>query len=174
MLDLISIFVGYGIVALIILAVIAIIPKWVILSTESENDPDHIYSIFMEEIGYRGHKVLSAAGSLFPFILLTKTSLDTEGTALALLIGGVCFFYHSTVYKGYRVFNQQMKLSLLMLVVSLTFLSFLARYNHLSTGVYIFILVSLGNLWGGYAVYKRSRLIRITRRSSKDAVNAAA
>jgi hypothetical protein len=174
MLDLISIFIGYGIVALIILAVIAVIPKWVILSTESENDPDHIYSIFMEESGYRGHKVLSAAGCLFPFILLTKTSHDIEGVALGLLIGIGCFFYHSTVYKGYPVFNQRMKILLLALAGVSILLSLLARYSYLSTGVYSFILMSLGVLWGGYAVYKRSILIRITRRSSKDAVNGAA
>src|SRR5690606_36466037 len=113
---------------------------------ESENDPDHIYSIFMEESAYRGHKVLSAAGCLFPFMLLTKKSHDVEGVVLALLIGIGCFFYHSTVYKGYPIFNHRMKMALLVLVGTLTLFSFLVRYNYLSNGVYMFILMSAGVL----------------------------
>ena len=171
MIELISIFMSYGIVALIILAVI---PKWVVLSTESENDPDHIYSIFMEEAGYRGHKVLSASGCLFPFIELTKTSNEIEGLALAGLIGVVCFFYHSTVYKGYPVFNKKLKIALVVLLTALVLVSLLTRFSFISSSVFIFIMVSSGVAWGGFAVYKRSELIRITRRSSKDAVNGAA
>lgn len=174
MIEVISIFVGYGIVALIILAVIAIIPRWVVLSTESENDPDHIYTIFWEESGFRGNKISSAAGCLFPFILIPMPSVEIEGLVLVGLISIGCFLYHSSVYKSYAIFNQHMQRLLLVLLSGLTVLSFLARYNYLSSGVFIFILISSGFLWGSYAVYKRSEKIRITRRSSKDAVNGAA
>jgi len=174
MIEVISMYVGYGIVALIILAVIAIIPRWVMLSTESENDPDHIYTIFWEESGFRGNKIGSAAGSLFPFILISMPTVEIEGLVTVGLISAGCFIYHSSVYKNYDVFNLRMQRILVVFLSGLTILSFLARYNYLSSGVFIFILVSSGFLWGSYAVYKRSELIRITRRSSKDAVNGAA
>lgn len=174
MLDIILFFLSYGVVALIILVAIILIPRWIILSTESENDPDHIYAIFMEEVGYCGHKVLSAAGCLFPLILLTATSFDIEGLALPLLIGVVCLFDHSTIYKNYPVFNQQMKVLLLILVVCLLLLSVLTRYYYLSANLYSLILMSLGVLWGGCAVFKRSKLIRITRLSNKETAKGAA
>ena len=174
MIEVISMFVGYGIIALIILAVIAIIPRWVVLSTESENDPDHIYTIFWEEAGFRGQKISSAAGCLFPFILVSMPTVEIEGLALVGLISVGCFLYHSSVYKNYAVFNQRMQHLLIVLLGVLTVLSFLARYNYLSSGVFMFILISSGVFWGSYAVYKRSEQIRITRRSSKDAVNGAA
>jgi hypothetical protein len=167
MIDIISNFMGYGIVALIILGIIVVIPKLVVVSTESENDPDHIYSIFMEETGYRGHKVLSAAGCLFPFFMVAKPSDDIEGYVLVAVLSIGCFFYHSSVYKNYPVFNQHMKLLLSVLLSTLTIVSLLTRYGYLSSGIVEFTLIPLGVLWGGYAVYKRSELIRITRRSTR-------
>lgn len=174
MVEVISMLVGYGMIALIILAVIAIIPRWVVLSTESENDPDHIYTIFWEESGYRCQKISSAAGCLFPFILISMPSVEIEGLALVGLISVGCFLYHSSVYRNYAVFNQHMQRLLFGLLSALSVLSFLARYTYLSSGVFMFILISSGLFWGGYAVYKRSEQIRITRRSSKDAANGAA
>ncbi len=164
MIDLTSNFIGYGIVSLIVLGVIALIPRWIVLSTESENDPDHIYSIFMEESGYRGHKVLSAAGCLFPLIEVTKTSNEIEGLVMAAIIFVACFFYHLTVYKGYPVFNVKLKVALAVVLSSLTLVSILTRLGFVSSGVFIFIMVFSGLAWGGYSVYRRSKLIRISRR----------
>ena len=157
---------GYGIVALIILVVIAIIPRWVLLSTESENDPDHIYAIFWEESGVRGQKISSAAGCLFPFISISMPTFEIESFVITGLISVGCFLYHSSVYKDYAVFNQSMKRVLIALLGVLTVLSFLVRYNYLSSGFFIFILVSSGFLWGSYAVYRRSEQIRITRQGT--------
>ena len=172
MIDIIASFLGFGVVALIILAVIAIVPRWIVLSTESENDPDHIYTIFKEESGYRGQKISSAAGSLFPFILISIPTFEIEGLVVVGFFGIFCFFYHASVYKNYPVLNLRMKQMLLSLLVVLATLSLLTRLDYLSSKLFIFILISSGFLWGAYAVYRRSELIRIERHSSPDKLNA--
>lgn len=155
------------VICLITLAVIFSIPKLIILKTESEGNPDHIYKIFMDESGWRGQKILSAAGCLFPFIELSKRSNEVEGIVLVLAISIGCFFYHSSVYKGYSVLTKNMKLVLALILSFLTAISLLAREGILIDGATIF-LIPFGVIWGGYAVYRRSVLIHITRLSSKD------
>ncbi len=168
------IIVGFCLLALGLLGGIFVIPKLVILSTESENDPDHIYTIFMQEIGCRGHKAISAAGCLFPFIMVTRPSFEMEGIAFTGIICVVCAFYHSTVYRGYPVLTLPIKFGMAVLFIFCAGISFLTKFGFIPSGAYIFLLIGSGLLWGTYAVYKRSELIRITRRSSKDGPTPAA
>ncbi len=150
-------------ICLITLAVIFSIPKMIIIRTESEGKPDHIFTIFMDESGWSGQKVLSAAGCLFPFIELSKPSNEVEGIVLVIAISIGCFLYHSSVYKGYPVLTKNMKLVLVLIFSFLTVISLLAREGILTYGATMF-LIPFGVLWGGYAVYRRSVLMRITNK----------
>lgn len=158
---------------LVVLVIVFAIPRWVIISTESENDPDHIYTIFMEESGYRGHKVLSALGCLAPFIELSKTANEIEGIVFVTVVSIVCLVYHSSVYRGYPVLNGRMKLAFAFLLCFLYTVSILTKNNILTGSIFIFFFTVSGALWGAYAVYRRSVLISITRRSSMDALKRA-
>lgn len=149
--------------SLIILGIVYAIPKLVILSTESENNPNHIYTIFMDEAGYKANKSLSALGCLFPFILISESINELEGIALVSVIFIISFIYHSSVYKGYPVLNLRMKLALVILLCAVTVASILTRYGYLPSDFFTFVIFSSGVGWGGYAVYRRSELIRITR-----------
>ncbi len=163
MADFLSIVTIAGGVGLILFGVIYGIPKWVILSTESENDPNHIYTIFMEESGYRGHKALSATGALFPFILLSKQSNNLEDFLWVSAISVILFIPHWSVYTGYPVFNRRMKVALPLILIVLAIFAILTRNGFMPVGFFIFILVSAGVAWGSYAVYQRSKLIRSSR-----------
>lgn len=156
---------GYIIVAAIILVTIVALPSLVVLLTESDNQPNHVYAIFKEEMGFRGQKILSAAGCLVPFIELSKTSNELEGILIASCIGIICAWYHSSVYKTYPVFDKNLKVALAVVLTSLILVGVLTRQGFISSGVFTFILFWCGIAWGGYAVYKRSKLIRITRLS---------
>jgi hypothetical protein len=79
-------FLIFGVIALVIMGIVLTIPKWVLVVTESEGDPNHIYSIFMHESGYRGNKVLSPVGCFLPFIILANNSTDIELFVLILLL----------------------------------------------------------------------------------------
>ena len=148
-------------ISLIILAVVFVIPKLVILSTESEGNPDHIYTIFKEESGYRGHKILAAIGCFSLFIELAKSSNDIVGITFVTVMTIGCFIYHSSVYKGYPVFNGHMKIALASLLGFLTVVSILTRVQVLSGGTFTFWFMLSGMFWGVYTVYRRSVLIRI-------------
>ena len=128
----------------------------------------------MQESGYRGHKIVSAIGCFIPYILISKPSIDVEGIILIAAISIACIIFHSTVYSGYPVLNQKMKLLAVMLASFLGAFSILTRFSFIPSSIFILVLVTSGVTWGFYAVYRRSLLIRITRRSSKDAVNGAA
>ncbi|WP_415911636.1 hypothetical protein [Neptuniibacter sp. QD37_11] len=169
MVDIILILGFFFLLALGLLGLVFAIPKFVILSTESENDPDHIYTIFMQESGYRGHKVISAAGCLFPFITFSRPNFEIENLIYTGMAAAACAFYHSSVYRGYPVLTRAMSIGMAALFVFCTCITALAKLGHIPVGYFIFLLVSSGSAWGAYAVYRRSELIRITRRSSKDA-----
>ncbi|WIO75510.1 hypothetical protein QP938_06295 [Porticoccaceae bacterium LTM1] len=164
----IEILLGLGLflgIALLVLVVVFVVPMIIDLVTKSEGDSDHLYTIFMEESGYRGHKVLSAAGCLFPFILLTKSSNDIGVWMLVVTICATCFLCHLSVYKHYPVLTNKMKVVLAIMLGFLAVMSFLVRVEILSKNILVFILVASGLIWGGYAVFRRSLLVRIARRS---------
>ncbi|OZG74352.1 hypothetical protein BTA51_04895 [Hahella sp. CCB-MM4] len=147
-------------VVLLILGVVFLIPKWVIQSSRSESDSNHLYSIFWEESGYRAHKILSVIGSLFPFLLISNPSYELEGIVLIILIGVTCFFYHLTIYRGYNVFDRRLKKLLPIALLFLLLISFSVRYGYLPGAVMTISLVVVGGIWGSYAVYKRAKLIQ--------------
>ncbi|MBB3169576.1 hypothetical protein [Simiduia aestuariiviva] len=160
---------GLGMFILIagaILAVVWVIPRWVILSTESEVDINHIYNIFWEEAGFRGHKIISPAGVLFPFIELSKSSNELIGLIFVSVVCIACLIYHLSVYKNYPVLNSKMKLVLVMGLGLLVALSMLARFNIINSSFVLFAIMFCGVGWGAYAVYRRSGLVRIKRLSS--------
>ena len=162
---LISIF-SFGLLLLSIVAVVALIPIWVTVSTESERDPNHIYNIFWEAAGYRGHKILSASGCLLPFVMLARPDFDVEGTLLCLLIALASGFYHSSVYRGYTVLTEKMVLAGLAALILLTAISLFVRNGALSSFFIVYSTLFIGMAWGIYAVYKRAQLIRLTRLSN--------
>lgn len=157
-----SLLIFFGL-ALIVLGIVAVIPKWVIASTEAESDPDHIYNIFHEESGFRGEKIISAAGCLFPYIELSKPVNNPEGIVLITVIAIACSIYHSTVYKDYPVLTNQLKLLLALIFVFFTVISLLMRFNYLSGSYMALLIMLIGPLWGSYVVYRRAKLIRIKR-----------
>ncbi len=157
---------SFGFIVLGILGVLVLIPVWVKLSTESERDENHVYGIFWEEAGFRGHKILSASGCLFPFIMLARTDFDIEGIVLCLVIAIGCGFYHSSVYRGYPVLTKSMQVLGLASLVLITVISLLVRNEVLSSFFIVYSIMFFGLAWGGYAVYRRAQLIRITRLSN--------
>lgn len=159
-----GIFIG---ICLTVFAVIFAIPKLVVLLTESKVDPNHIYNIFMAESGYRGWKTLSPAGCLFPFIELSKPTSNAEGIVFVAAVCTGCFIYHLSVYKGYPVLTQKMKLALILILSFLTAVSLLAKFEIITGSATIF-LIPIGVVWGSYAVYRRSTLIRIARCASRE------
>lgn len=156
-------FLGFGAIALIVLAVVFIIPRWVILATKSENNPDHIYTIFWEEAGYRGHKILSAVGCLFSFITLSSPNHELEGYLLTTALSVGCFIYHSSIYRGYPVFTRSMKFALALFLGLLSWLCILTRIGVFSGEIFAFVLLISGYIWGSYAVYQRAKLIQSER-----------
>ncbi|WP_226647705.1 hypothetical protein [Microbulbifer variabilis] len=161
-----DILLGVTLFCLLVLAlvgVIFLIPLWVEVSTESERDPNHLCSIFWEEAGFKGQKISSASGCLFPFIVLANPNFDIEGLTLCIVVSVVCGLYHSSVYRGYAVINRKMKMVGVAAICMLFAVSFLVRYQALSSFYIVFCVVSIGAAWGGYAVYSRSYLIRIER-----------
>ena len=168
MADFVSIITIIGAIGLILWGVVYGIPKWVIISTESENDPNHIYSIFNEESGYRGHKALSATGALFPFILLSKQTSSFEDFLWISAISVVMFIPHWSVYVGYPVFNRSMKVALPLLLIALAILAVATRNGLMPANFFIFLLVVAGVAWGCYAVYRRSKLIQQSRQCAEE------
>ncbi|WP_026193583.1 hypothetical protein WKI13_13235 [Teredinibacter turnerae] len=156
-------FLSFSFLVLGIIGVIVLIPVWVKASTESERDENHIYRIFWEEAGFRGQKILSASGCLFPFVMLARPSFDIEGIVLCFVIAIACGFYHSSIYRGYPVLTKSMKYGGVASLLFLTGISFLVRSQTLSGFFLVYSIMFIGLLWGGYAVYRRAQLIRITR-----------
>lgn len=153
----------FSLLVLSIIAMAALIPMWVTASTESERDTNHIYNIFWEEAGYRGHKILSASGCLSPFIMLARPAFDVEGLLLCLAVSVVCGFYHSSVYRGYTVLTNKMVVTGIVALCMLIVVSLLVRNGALSGFFIVYAIIFVGTAWGGYAVYRRARLVRITR-----------
>ena len=156
----------FGLLVLGTLGIIFLIPAGVKASTESEQDENHIYKIFWEEAGSRGDKVLSASGCLIPFIILAHADIDIEGIILCLVVAIGCGFYHSSVYKGYPVLTKSMQFFGIALLIVLTGISLLVRQQALSGLFVVYSVLFTGLAWGCYAVYRRARLIRITRLSN--------
>jgi len=154
---------AFGFLLLGVLGVIVLIPVWVKASTESEREKNHIYGIFWEEAGFRGHKILSASGCLFPFFILANPDFDIEGVVLLFAIAIACGFYHSSVYRGYPVQTKNMQVIGLASLVLLTCISLLVRSQVISSFFIVYSILFTGFVWGGYAVYRRAHLIRITR-----------
>jgi len=156
-------FAPFIVLALVFLAAVFVIPLWVTTATEAESNPNHLYSIFMQESGSRGHKVFSASGCFLPFMLITKEKFEVEGIVAIILISAVCFFCHKTVYSGYNVLNIKLKKILSFFVVLMLVLSFMTRFNILSGAIYAFIFPLLGFYWGATAVHSRAKLIHAER-----------
>lgn len=154
---------SFGLLALSIIAVIALIPMWVTASTESERDTNHIYNIFWEEAGFRGQKIIAASGCLLPFVMLARPVFDIEGLVLCLAVSVTCGLYHSSVYRGYAVLTNKMIVSGIAGLSMLTLVSLMVRFGALSSLFILYSIMFVGTAWGGYAVYRRARLIRITR-----------
>lgn len=157
---------SFGFLVIGILGVLVLIPVWVKLSTESERDENHLYNIFREEAGFRGQKILSASGCLFPFIMLARPDFDIEGIVLCLIFAIGCGFYHSSVYRGYPVLTKSMQVFGLASLILLTGISLMVRGQALSSFFIVYSIMFFGLVWGGYAVYRRAQLIRITRLSN--------
>ncbi|WP_413665605.1 hypothetical protein ACG1BZ_10595 [Microbulbifer sp. CNSA002] len=165
-----AIFFGVVLFVLLILGllgVIFLIPLWVKMSTESEGDPNHIYSIFWDEAGSQGEKITSALGSLFPFIILASPNFDVEGLVFCIAVSVICGLYHSSVYRGYAVITRKMKWAALVALCMLAAVGFLVRFQILSDFYMVFCITSTGAAWGGYAVYRRAYLIRTERLASR-------
>lgn len=154
-------------IALIVLIIVSAIPRLVCFSVDTEGNPNHIYTIFMEESGVRGCRVTSAAGCLFPFIGLARPSIDIEGVVLLGFACVMSLILHLPVYKGYPVLNRNMKLVLTALFFSLFIASMLTRSGVIPSGGLVPFIMLSGILWGGFAVYRRSVLIRAEKRSSE-------
>jgi hypothetical protein len=161
--DTIILIFSFSLLALSIIAVAALIPMWVTASTESERDANHIYKIFWEEAGFRGQKILSASGCILPFVMLARPVFDIEGLVLCLVVSVVCGLYHSSVYRGYTVLTNKMVVAGIVALGMLTVVSLLVRSGALSSFFIVYSIMFVGTAWGGYAVYRRARLIRITR-----------
>lgn len=154
---------AFGVLVLVVLGVVVLIPVWVKASTESEQDENHIYSIFWEEAGFRGQKILSTSGCLSPFIILSRPEFDLVGSALYFAIAIACGFYHSSIYRGYPVLTKSMQISGIASLVLLTGISLLVRCQVLSSYFIVYSILFIGSVWGGYAVYRRAHLIRLAR-----------
>jgi hypothetical protein len=163
MIDALILIFSFSLLALSIIAVVALIPMWVKASTESERDTNHIYNIFWEEAGFRGQKILSVSGCILPFVLLARPVFDVEGLVLCLVVSVVCGLYHSSVYRGYTVLTNKMVVAGIVTLGMLTVVSLLVRNGALSSFFIVYSIMFVGTAWGGYAVYRRARLIRITR-----------
>lgn len=155
----------FGFLILTILGIVFLIPIWVTASTESENNPNHIYKIFWEEAGYRGHKVLSASGCLLPFIALARPTFEFEGFIFCSVVAVICVNYHASVYRNYKVLTTKMKVAGSIILGLLIGASLLAKYELLPHFLLVFLLVLVGTAWGGFAVYRRSQLIHKARLS---------
>ncbi|USD23329.1 hypothetical protein MJO52_09390 [Microbulbifer variabilis] len=153
----------FGLLVLGLVGIIFLIPLWVKVSTESEQDPNHLYSIFWEEAGFKGEKISSASGCLFPFIVLANPNFDIEGLILCIVVSVVCGLYHSSVYRGYAIITGKMKVAGVAALCMLTAVSFMVRYQALSSFYIIFCVALIGAAWGSYAVYRRAYLIRLER-----------
>ncbi|WP_444890492.1 hypothetical protein [Microbulbifer sp. DLAB2-AA] len=153
----------FGIFALRLLAILLLILVWVKNLTESDRDPNHIYNIFWEEAGYRGDKITSVLGGLLLFIAFSYPDADIEVLILCAVFSVVCGLYHSSVYRGYAIITGKMKVAGVAALCMLTAVSFLVRYQALSSFYIIFCVASIGAAWGSYAVYRRAYLIRLER-----------
>ncbi|WP_444888852.1 hypothetical protein [Microbulbifer sp. JMSA008] len=153
----------FGLLVLGLVGIIFLIPLWVKVSTESERDPDHLYSIFWEEAGSQGHKITSATGCLLPFVFLSNPNFSIEGLVLCFVVSVVCGLYHSSVYRDYAVITGKMKVAGVAALCMLAAVSFMVRYQALSGFYIIFCVISIGEVWGVYAVYRRAYLIRLER-----------
>ncbi|WP_444885160.1 hypothetical protein [Microbulbifer sp. PSTR4-B] len=128
----------FGIFALCLLAILLLIPVWVKNLTESDRDPNHIYNIFWEEAGYRGDKITSVLGGLLLFIAFSYPDADIEVLILCAVFSVVCGLYHSSVYRGYAIITGKMKVAGVAALCMLTAVSFLVRYQALSSFYIIF------------------------------------
>jgi len=163
MIDTLILVFSFSLLLLSIVAVVVLIPMCVTASTKSERDPNHIYKIFWEEAGYHGDKIISVSGCLLPFVMLARPVFDIEGMVLCLVISVVCGFYHSSVYRGYKILTKRMISAGVAVLIMLTVLSLLVRDGAVSIFLIVYFTMFTGMAWGGYVIYKRARLIRITR-----------
>jgi hypothetical protein len=163
MIDVLTLIVSFSLLVLSIIAVAALIPMWVSASTESERDANHIYNIFWQEAGSRGQKIHAASGCILPFVMLARPVLDIVGLVLCLVISVVCGIYHSSVYRGHAVLTNKMIVAGIAALSMLTVISLLVRNGALSSFFIVYSIMFVGTAWGGYAVYRRAQLIRITR-----------
>lgn len=161
--DIVFNFLAYLIIAIAAVSGMILIPLLIPLSAESENNPDHIYSIFNEESGYKGRKIFSAVGFLFPLIIVSQASMEIMAVIMMLVVGIILSLYHLSVYKNYPVLNDQMKIVLFIGVILLTAMALVTRQNYMSELLFFIVLMLSGVAWGGYSVYRRSKLICITR-----------
>lgn len=154
---------SFGLLIVSLLGIIALIPFWVTASTAAERNPNHIYNIFWEEAGIRGSKIVAASGALFPFVIVSKPAVNTEGLALCVAISVISAFHHSTVYRNYPVLTNRMIVTGVTVLVLLTACSVLARNGLLSGLLLAYSTICIGAAWGGYAVHRRAKLIRAER-----------
>lgn len=153
---------------LIVLAIagaIIFIPILVTLSTESENEPNHIYNIYSQEAGFRGIKANSAIGCLFSFSLLAHPDLDQVAALIFIIFTITSGFYHAPIYRNYPVVTSFMLVTGLLSLIFLTAISLLVRVGTLPPFIFMLTIVLIGGFWGHYAVYRRAKLIRLERLS---------
>lgn len=164
---LIDIFI-FILLSLSVIGLIILIPVWVKASTESENNPNHIYNIFCEEAGSRGNKIMAASGCLIPFILIARPVFNPVNIIIGIAISIACALYHSSVYRGYPVLTSTMKTVGIFSIITLTTISTLSKREIISEFIIVYLAMFTGIVWGSYAVYKRARLIQAANAYSQN------
>ncbi len=167
-----SYIIGILILCGIVIGVIAAIPYCLSLAHDAENEPNHLYNIFMEESGDRGIRVTGTVIVFLPISFFMFPVMSIEFAVISILFW--CYFSHEhlQLYRGVSIFTPKM-IGLLSAVILCHLTLAVLNAMEFINGESMVTIAGAASLGWGYMVnLKRSRVIQHNKQRQSDAKNA--